>query len=152
VAGSTFGFNDGAAAAAQFAHPRGIDVDDSGMLYVADTENERIRKVTPAGVVSTLAGSVGGFADGVGSAARLHRPPDVAVDSTGNVLFVGEINDRVRQATPAGVVSTLAGSSEGYVDGAAATAKFDSPFGVAVDSAGDVFVADAVNNAIRKLS
>ncbi len=105
-----------------------------------------------AWVVSTFAGSdIAGFADDIGTAARFDYPTGVAVDSSGNVYVADSYNHRIRKITPAGVASTLAGSTSCYRNGAANTAKFDYPTGVAVDSYGNVYVADENNHRIRKI-
>jgi len=138
---------------AQFNAPYGVAVDSFGNVYVGDAANHRIRKITPAGVVSTLAGGLsGGYQDGAGDSARFSVPTGVAVDSSGNVYVADTGNERIRKITPAGVVSTLAGGVVGYEDGAGDSAKFDTPFGVAVDSSGNVYVADTDNNRIRKIT
>jgi sugar lactone lactonase YvrE/Tfp pilus assembly protein PilE len=154
LAGSgTAGFADGTGAEAQFNYPYGVAVDSSGTLYVADINNHRIRKISPAGVVSTLAGSgTAGFADGTGAAARFYQPTSVAVDTSGTVYVADTNNNRIRKISPAGVVSTLAGSTFGFADGTGAAAQFNYPYGVAVDSSGSVYVADFYNNRIRKIS
>ena len=107
------GSADGTGAAARFGFPAGVAVDGSGNVYVADTGNSTVRKVTPAGVVSTLAGTAGsyGSADGTGAAARFNLPIGVAVDGSGNVYVADTYNDTLRKVTPAGVVSTLAGTA-----------------------------------------
>ena len=154
IAGSTYGFADGTGGAAQFDHPRGVAVDSSGTVYVADYNNNNIRKITSAGVVTTLAGSgVSGFADGTGSAAHFHGPQSVAVDSTGTVYVADTYNQRIRKITPAGVVSTLAGSGvAGFADGTGGAAQFTGPSGVTVDSSGTIYVAEYNNNRIRKIT
>lgn len=146
----TQGYVDGPGDSAEFNSPDGVAVDAAGNVYVADTYNNRVRKITPAGVVSTLAGSgVTGYADGAGAAAKLSYPQGIAVDSSGNI-YVVTYDNRIREITPSGVVSTLAGSGGyGYVDGVGTTAQFNSPFGVAVDSSGHVYVADSGDNRIR---
>lgn len=150
------GSADGTGSAARFYDPNGVTVDTAGNVYVADTSNFNIRKITPAGVVSTLAGLAGstGSADGTGSAARFFVPYGVAVDGTGNVYVADTYNDTIRKITPAGVVSTLAGlaGSQGSADGTGSAARFNFPDGVAVDGKGNVYVADTTNNTIREIT
>jgi sugar lactone lactonase YvrE len=136
------GSTDGTGSSARFNFPSGIAVDSAGDLYVADTNNHTIRKITAAGVVSTLAGNVGanGNTDGTGSAARFNGPRGVAVDSSGIVYVADTKNFAIRMITPAGVVTTLAGPSGGYF----------LPQGVAVDASGILYVADTDNYTIRK--
>ena len=133
-------------------------VDSSGTVYVADSGNNRIRKITPADriedrVVSTFAGSTEGFADGIGTEAQFDLPFGVAVDSSGNVYVADIANHRIRKITPAGVVSTFVGTgSAGHADGTGTEAQFNYPNGGAVDSSGNVYVADYGNNRIRKIT
>ncbi|MFY8001295.1 MAG: hypothetical protein ACOVSW_22070, partial [Candidatus Kapaibacteriota bacterium] len=152
LAGGTQGYADGIGTAAKFAFPYGTAVDGSGNVFVADFENNRIRKVSPSGVVTTLAGSTYGYADGTGAAARFAKPYAVAVDASGNVFVADYDNTRIRKVSPTGVVTTLAGSTYGYADGTGASAQFTYPSGIAVDESGNVFVADGYNNRIRKVS
>lgn len=153
LAGSTRGFANGTGAAAQFNDPRGIAVDESGNIYVADIGNHRIRKVTPAGVVTTLAGSSQGYTDDTGTAAQFYSPTEVAVDASGNVYVADQGNHRIRKITPAGVVTTLAGSgTKGFAEGTGTAAQFNEPFGITVDGSNNVYVADRVNNRIRKIT
>ena len=147
---SSFGNADGQGSAAQFYAPEGIAVDTAGNLYVADTNNHRIRKVTPKGEVSTLAGSKEGFADGVGIAAQFTYPTRIAIDKAGN-LYVTDRN-RIRKITPKGEVSTLSDSTEGFADGQIGVAQFHDPRGIAIDTAGNLYVADNLNNRIRKIT
>lgn len=151
LAGSALGSADGAGTAAQFNRPTGVAVDASGNVYVADAKNHRIRKITSNGTVSTLAGSTEGFAEGTSTAARFSEPVGLAVDASGNVYVADSDNSRIRKITPDGTVSTLAGGSAGFADGTAATARFRSPSGVALDAAGIVYVADRQNHSIRKI-
>lgn len=149
------GSNDGTGTAARFSEPNGIAADNAGNLYVADTANSTVRKITAAGVVTTLAGSPGavGLTNGTGSAARFSVIFDVTVDGSGNVYVCDHGNHVIRKITAAGVVTTLAGSgSAGNSDGAGGTASFRFPTGVTVDSAGTVFVADTDNHRIRSIS
>ena len=146
-------YADGRGAAASFCGPWGIAVDAAGVLYVADLSNHRIRKISPDGVVTTLAGSgKAAYADGRGAAANFHTPTGVAVDAAG-VLYVADANNnRIRKITPEGDVTTLAGSgSRAYADGRGAAASFSAPFGVAVDADGVLYVADYGNHRIRKI-
>jgi sugar lactone lactonase YvrE len=158
LAGSpaTRGSTDGTGSGATFNQPGGLALDSTGTFYVADAFNDTIRKITPAGVVTTLAGTPGsrGDADGTGAAALFNFPDSVAVDATGNVYVADTFNDSVRKITPAGVVTTLAGSAgiSGSNDGTGANALFNQPYGVAVDATGNVYVADTANATIRKIT
>ena len=147
---------DGARLAARFSEPYGIAVDSAGTIYVADTNNQTIRRISTAGTVSTLAGLAGsiGAADGTGSAARFNYPTGVAVDPAGNVYVTDTTNNTLRKITPAGLVTTLAGSAgnSGTADGTGSSARFNAPYALAVDGAANVFVTDFANNTIRKVT
>jgi len=149
------GASDGPGTNAQFYQPEGIALDSSLNLYVADYFNQTIRKITSAGVVTTLAGlaSVSGSADGVTNHARFWGPLGLVADASANLCVADSFNGTLRKITPAGVVTTFAGSaSAGSVDGANANARFNLPASAAVDSSGDVYVADSVNSTIRKIT
>lgn len=152
-AGSTAGFADGLGTTAQFNGPAGVAVADDGTLYVADRINNRIRKVMPDGTVTTIAGSVNGYADGVGTAALFDYPMFLDLDSSGNIYVADSGNHRIRKITPTGVVTTIAGgNTDGFLDGVGTAALFYYPEGIAVDAAGIIYVSDAGNQRIRKIS
>jgi len=136
-------------------HPNGIAVDCSGNLYIADTGNNTIRKIAPDGSLSTLAGVNGtpGAADGQGATARFNAPFGIAVDLDGNVYVADQGNSTIRKITPDGMVSTIAGiaGNPGSTNGIGATAQFSYPAGLAVDAAGNLYVADRNNSIIRKI-
>ncbi len=156
------GSADGTNSAARFSSPYGVAVDGAGNLYVSDVGNSTIRKVTPAGtnwVVTTLAGKAGtsGSADGTNSTARFNGASCLTVDKAGNVYMAEWKNNTIRKVTPMGpdwVVTTLAGKADspGSTDGTNSTARFNGPLGVAVDNAGNLYVADLFNHTIRKVT
>jgi hypothetical protein len=148
-------FADGTGAAASFNSPEGVAVDLSNNVIVADRAIHRIRKITnPGGVVTTLAGGSQGSADGIGTGASFYEPIGLAIDKSGKVIVADFKNNRIRRITnPGGVVTTLAGSGTGtLVDGTGTGASFFSPRGVAIDSGGNIIVADTENNRIRKIT
>lgn len=150
------GSADGFGAAARFSGDAGTAVDGAGNVFVSDSDSHTIRKINPMGVVTTLAGTVGvtGHADGVGAAAQFNHPAGLAADAMGNVYVADQFNDTIRMITPAGVVSTIAGQprSAGSNDGTGAMARFNQPTGIAVDGAGNLYVADFGNAIIRKIA
>jgi len=158
IAGTAFtpGSADGTGSAALFKNPRGIAVDLSGVIYVVDSDNNTIRKITSGNVVTTLAGSPGKFgtADGFGSAARFAAPRGIGLDSNGNLYVADSDSGVIRKVTPAGMVTSFAGSpfNFGSADGTGAGAQFDQPIGVAVDSNNNVYVADTGSNILRKIT
>jgi len=153
LAGGAEGFRDGAGAQASFHTPSGLALDRKGNLYVADTGNHAIRKIAADGTVTTLAGNgIAGNADGKGAQAQFNGPVGVAVDAEGVVYVADTYNDRVRRIAPDGMVSTLAGGAlPGFVDGQGAVAMFDTPTGLVALADGSVVVADARNQALRRV-
>lgn len=153
---SSVGSADGFGASARFASPHGTAVDGSGNLYVADSYNHTVRKIAPAGAVTTLAGSPGlsGSNDGDGAAARFYYPKGVAADRTGNIYVSDTGNHTVRRITPDGKVTTLAGTAgiAGAVDAAGGAARFNLPQGITVDPDGTLYVADTGNHTIRQIT
>ncbi len=147
------GLVDGPLSVAKFKTPIDIATDKWGNSYVTDMGNHSIRKITPSGLVSTLAGSgVAGYADGTGSAAQFNNPSGLAVDNDGNVFVADSYNQRIRKITPDGMVTTVAGDgSAGYLEGPSASARFNFPRDVAVDLLGNLYVTDHFNNRVRKI-
>ncbi len=154
LAGGAEGFADGLGTAAMFHTPSGLALDRHGNLYVADTGNHAIRKVSPQGQVSTVAGNgTPGFADGSGRQARFNGPMGVAVDGEGRLYVADTWNDRIRVIEPDGRVRTLAGGDRpGWIDGRGTGARFDTPTDLAVDAHGNLWVADLQNNALRTVT
>jgi len=148
----------GPATAATFRGPYGIAVDGAGAnIYVADTGNHTIRKIVVAtGVVSTLAGQAGvsGYVDSASGTPKFNNPYGLAVDGSGNVYVADTLNNVIRKVTAAGVVTTVAGSAtgtSGYLDGSGTGAYFKNPYGIAIDSSGNLYVADTLNYVIRQI-
>lgn len=146
---ANFGGDNGLATAAQLSAPDGVAVDNAGNLYISDFLNNRVRMVSPAGIITTYAGNgLSGFSGdgGLATSAQLSQPAGLAVDAAGNLYIADSNNSVVRKVTPSGVISTVAGTggSQGYAgDGSAATAaKMMAPFGVALDSSGNLYIAD----------
>lgn len=154
--GKDAGFADGAGADAKFASPRDVAIDASGNCYVADTNNHSIRKITPDGKVTTLAGSEEGYMDGEAEKACFSRPEGLALGPKGDLYVADTENNRIRKITfhkQSAVVTTVAGcGSEGFADKSGTNAKFDRPSKVAVDVSGNIFVADTGNGRVRKIA
>ena len=150
-AGSTQGSLDGQGTTAKFYLPSGIVVDSSGNLYIVDRGNHRIRKITPDGNVTTIAGSTVGSVDGQGTTAKFNNPTGITIDSSGNLYVSDYSSHRIRKITPGGLVTTIAGSTSGFADGNITTAKLNLPRGITVDSSGNLYVADTGNHKIRKI-
>ncbi|WP_295648926.1 gliding motility-associated C-terminal domain-containing protein [uncultured Mucilaginibacter sp.] len=147
-------FINGTGNAASFDHPYGAAIDASGSLYVADCFNHAIRKISSLAFVSTLAGSgFPGTGNFVGTSASFNYPGGVVVDGTGNVYVGDQTNNLIRKITPTGAVSTFAGNGlQGSNNGSAGIASFSSPAGLVFDAAGNLYVADRMNNMVRKIT
>jgi uncharacterized protein (TIGR03437 family) len=153
---ATFGGDGGAASRAGLNGPTGVALDAGGTLYIADSGNERIRRVTPAGTISTVAGNgVAGFAGdrGPATAAQLNNPVSVAVDASGNLYIADRSNNRVRRVTPAGAIESIAGTGVAGYSGdnlSATMAQLNAPAGVALDAAGNLYVSE--NWRLRRIT
>ncbi len=153
------GWADGAGSAVRLNLPKGLATDRASNVYIADTDNNVIRKMTPGGQVTTLAGSPWqkGSTDGLGDKAGFYYPFNLTIGDDANIYVADTFNGTIRKVTPAGEVSTFAGTavlprSSGSIDGALADARFYDPRGVAIDAKGTMFVADYANRTIRKIS
>jgi sugar lactone lactonase YvrE len=151
-----YGSNDGIASAAKFLDPDGITVDRNGIIYVSDRSNNTIRRITPAGEVTTLAGKAGvpGSADGPGADARFNYPRGLTTNAAGDVFVSDKQNFTIRKITSAGIVSTVAGlaGSSGSQNGVGSAARFVSPADVVADSSGVLYVAELTGNKIRRIA
>ncbi|NOQ80294.1 MAG: hypothetical protein GQ546_12955, partial [Gammaproteobacteria bacterium] len=153
-----FSGDGGLATQAQLDDPHGISIDAAGNLYIADTYNNRIRKVTPEGIISTIAGtgSYGFSGDGgFATQAQFDEPWALTIDSAGNLYIADVYNNRIRKVSPEGIITTVAGTGnygDGGDGGLATQAQLDEPYGLTMDSAGNLYIADVYNNRIRKVS
>lgn len=144
------GFQDGPAAASLFNFPRGVKTDQYGNIYVADTDNHRIRKISNTGIVTTLSGTIAGYADGNVSSGMLNKPCDIAVDALGNIYIADALNHRIRLLNPQGKLSTVAGSGAiGFVDGPGLASRFHNPYAMTIDKQGRVLIGDDLNHSVR---
>lgn len=150
------GSTDATGTAASFFNPFGVAVDGTGNVFVTDQDNHLIRKITPAGVVTTFAGQVGvpGVINGTGTAAAFNYPRGICIDAAGNLYVTDYFGHTIRKITPAGVVTTVAGQAgvSGAVDATGTSASFFRPNGICLDFAGNLYVADRNNHKIRKIT
>jgi sugar lactone lactonase YvrE len=155
IAGSgSFGYADGEGTNAQFRYPQGIVSDPDGFIYVSDQSSHRIRKISPFGFVSTLAGSgTGAYAEGFGTNAVFNFPTGLCIDAVGNIYVADNGNNRIRLIKPSGIVSTFAGSgTSGFEDGVGTSVKFNGPVGVVISLSRTLYVTDNNNHRIRMIS
>jgi len=148
------GTANGPGTAAAFNAPAGVAIDAAGNVYIAEAGNHDIRKMTPDGMVSSFVGNTtGGFANGTGGAASFSSMQGIAIDAAGNLYVADSGNQAIRKVTPGGVVTRFAGTGTmGAANGPVASATFNAPTGVAIDAAGNVYVADFGNKMIRKIT
>jgi sugar lactone lactonase YvrE len=149
----TAGFSDGSGGGALFNGPGSVATDAQGNVYVSDSFNNRIRKITPSGVVTTIAGNgMPGYVDGNAADAEFYGPQGLAIDAQGNIFVADLGNNVIREISAAGVVSTFSGNgTAGCVNGTAANTELNGPYGMAFDKSGNLYVADSNNNMIRKI-
>ncbi|WP_411031834.1 SBBP repeat-containing protein [Spongiimicrobium sp. 3-5] len=151
LAGGTIGDLDGHGVNARFKYPQGIATDSQGNIYVVDSSNNKIKKITPDGMVTTIAGSSVGYEDGISGEARFNYPIGIAID-TNNTIFIGDSdNFKIRSITTEGVVNTVAGLDEGDADGLITDAKFKYPNGLVLDTDGVLYVMDKGNYKIKTI-
>jgi hypothetical protein len=151
VAGTTSGYLDGNISVAKFNTPSGIAIDAVGNIFVADTNNNKIRKIDTNGNVTTIAGSTSGFLDGNGIAAKFKKPFRIAIGATNSLFVTDRDNSVIRKIDSNNEVTTFAGSVYGYQDGTGNTAKFASPMGIFIDANFDMYITDQGNQKIRKI-
>lgn len=148
------GWVDGTGSVARFNNPKALTTDHLGNVYVGDTSNHRIRKITPQAAVTTIAGTgVSGYVDGPGATAQFYMPWSLTTDKYGNVYVDDQYNQRIRVISPSGVVSTIAGNgSWGYTNGTGLSARFWNPIGIDLDAEGNMLVGDGSNRRVRKIT
>jgi sugar lactone lactonase YvrE len=151
-AGTTQGSADGDVSVAQFNGPIGLAVDSSGNVYVTDRNNQKIRKISTSGIVTTLAGSTAGYLDGNGTSAKFFNPWGIKIDPLGNLFISEQSNNKIRKISSTGIVSTISGTGIcSYLDGNGTTAIFCTSHGITIDATGNLYVADYGNQKIRKI-
>ncbi len=153
---TTSGGDGGQATDAQVGWPAGIAIDNSGNIYITESENHCVRKVSPSGIITTIAGTgMAGYSgnNGPAIAAKLDQPHGIALDATGNIYVVENNNDCVRKIDVSGTITTFAGGSNGYSgdNGPASAAKFRKPIGIAINSTGYIYIADVSNHCVREI-
>jgi len=150
IAGSSEGYVDGIGTEAKFSFPSCIAIDANKNIFVTDKNNHRIRKITPPGKVSTIAGcGIAGKMNGSASTAQFNFPLGITLDGNGNIYVADNFNHQIRKISKSGIVSTIAGSTEGFCDGIGTHAKFFSPHDIKIDLDGNLLVADYYNHRIR---
>lgn len=154
VAGSgNKAFADGVGVLASFNSPLDVAITKAGVIYVADSGNDRIRKIAKDGTVTTLAGTNSrAFADGTGEEAKFADPSGIALDKDENILVADRRNHKLRKVTPTGVVTTVVGTTAGFVDGTLLESKLSSPFGVTVGKDGAIYIVEIGNHAVRMIN
>ncbi|WP_040280310.1 IPT/TIG domain-containing protein [Psychroserpens damuponensis] len=151
-AGSTSGNIDGNLQTAKFDTPFSMIFDSNGNMFVVDEDNSNIRKITPDGIVSTFAGSIEGFANGIGTIAKFKSPNGITIDADDNLYITDTGNHKIRKISPTGHVTTIAGSSIGDFDDIGENAKFKSPKGIAIDAEGNLYITDSGNHKIKRIT
>ncbi len=152
VIGNTAGDNNATGTSALINKPYGLIVDNAGNIYFADTKNSKIKKTTQSGVVTTIAGSTTGDSDGAVTSAKFNNPQGLAIDAAGNIYVADTGNHKIKKISTTGIVTTIAGSTVGDQNGVGTSAKFNSPVGIVVDAAGNLYISDFFNHKIKKIT